>query len=399
MPAILAAALSLRIGLVVVGPVTKDVRADTHMSAAVAGLLSAIIFFCMGAFAMAGLPLLRRWGPRRTIALALGILLVGTLVRAAMPTAALVVAATFPVGIGIALVGMALPGVVKRHHPGRPGAITGAYVAALSLGAGAAAALVVPLADALGGWRWAFAVLAAPTALALPLWLRREPRRDAPTPAGPARGRLAAASVLDPPAAPWTIALLLAAIFGLQSVGFSSMISWVATRYRDVAWSGSAAALATAIIPLLTVPAALIIPRLSDGGDRRKWILLSSVTMAAGTLGIALAPTTLPWIWLIAFGLGSGAIFPLVLTLPLDLADSSKAVDRLSSRMLGLGYMLSASGPLLVGALRDATGGFELAFTIVAALSLCSGLLALARPLRARALTVGEVPRRPAGPL
>lgn len=205
---------------------------------------------------------------------------------------------------------MALPGVVKRHHPGRPGATTGAYVAALSLGAAAAAALVVPLAGALGGWRWAFALLAAPTALALSPWLRREPHLDEFAAPGPSRGRLDGA---DPeratPALAWKIALLLAVIFGLQSIGFSSMISGVATRYRDVGWSRSGAALATAIIPLLTVPAALIIPRLSDGSDRRKRILLSSVTMAVGTLGIALAPKTLPWLWLTAFGIGSGAIF------------------------------------------------------------------------------------------
>jgi CP family cyanate transporter-like MFS transporter len=89
-----------------------------------------------------------------------------------MPTAVLIVVARVPIGIGIALIGLALPAVIKRRFTSRTGAATGTYVAALSVGASLTALTMVPLADARGGWRGAFAVTAVPTVLAVPFWLR-----------------------------------------------------------------------------------------------------------------------------------------------------------------------------------------------------------------------------------
>jgi CP family cyanate transporter-like MFS transporter len=378
---ILAAALTLRIGILVVGPVIEQVRADTGMSSAAAGLLATVPFLCMGVFAFAGVPLARRFGHRRLITAALALLAVGLLVRAVMPTAGLIILATIPVGVGIALSGLALPAVVNEHFPRRAGAATGAYVAALSVGGAAAALATVPLADALGGWRWPFALAAVPTAIALPLWLMM-PRTE-----GEARKRR------DPPRperrrvrdlAPPRTGLLLAGIFGFQSMCFAAMVSWVAAIYHEAGWSETAAAAATAAIPVVTIPAALLIPALSDGRDRRWWIFGSGVVMTVGMMGIAFDPLAAPWLWLASFSFGAGALFPLSLTLPIDLRDDAVAVTRLTGWMLGLGYFLSALGPVLVGALRDITGGFTVAVAVVGGLGALSGLLGLAPELRGK---------------
>lgn len=98
----LVVALNLRIAIVGLGPLLDDIRHDTGMSSALAGTLATIPFLCMGVFALAGLPVLRRWGVERLIGGALLCVGGGTLLRAAMPTAAGVVVATIPIGIGIA---------------------------------------------------------------------------------------------------------------------------------------------------------------------------------------------------------------------------------------------------------------------------------------------------------
>jgi len=167
--AILAVSFNLRIGIVSVGPVVDDIRSSTGMSNGIAGLLGALPFLCMGVFAFAGPPLTARIGSLRLIGYALALITFGTLARAAAPGAALVVLATIPLGMGIALTGLALPGVVKQHFPGRLGTITGTYVASLAIGGGVGALLVVPLEHPLGGWRGAFAVTALPALLALPV--------------------------------------------------------------------------------------------------------------------------------------------------------------------------------------------------------------------------------------
>ena len=179
-------------------------------------------------------------------------------------------------------------------------------------------------------------------------------------------------------------------MFGLQSMCYAAVINWVAEIYVRAGWSAGAAALAPAAVSLLNVPAALVIPALSDGRERGTWLLGAALAMGTGLLGLAFAPTLAPWLWLIVFSLGSGALFPLVLTLPLDLGETEGAVTELTSWMLGFGYILSATGPLVVGGLYDLTGAFVLPMASLAVLGCspassrwhpdCAG----ARPLRRR---------------
>ena len=51
-------------------------------------------------------------------------------------------------------------------------------------------------------------------------------------------------------------------------------------------------------------------------------------------------------------------MFPLVMTLPIDVGKRSTAVASVTGLMLGVGYMIGAVAPLLLGAVRDATGSF-----------------------------------------
>ncbi|MEA2198801.1 MAG: transporter, family, cyanate transporter [Solirubrobacteraceae bacterium] len=395
--AIIAAAFNLRIGVVAVGPLIDRIRAATRMSATLAGALGSIPFLCMGVFALVGVPLVRRLGARRLITWALVLLVAGTLVRAIAPSGALIVIATIPIGIAIALMGLALPGVIKRHFPARLGAGTGAYVAALSVGAAIIALVAVPLADALGGWREAFAITALPTAAALPLWLLL-PRDEAEEPrAGESRAdeRRADARRAEraprPRLLPSRLGWHLAALFGLQSMCFAAMINWIAALYVQAGWSVGAAAITTATISIVTIPAALLIPGLSDGRDRGKFLMAAAVSMSVGMLGLAFAPTSAPWLWIAAFSVGNGSLFPLALTLPLDLGERESAATQLTAWMLGFGYILSATGPLIVGGLHDLTGGFTLPVALLGAFGIGSGLLALAPRLRRRAEAVGGV--------
>lgn len=383
---ILAAAFNLRVGILEVGPVIEDIRADTGMSSAAAGLLGTIPFLCMGVFAFVGVPLVRSLGARGVMTLSLILIGIWTALRAVMPTGALIVAATVPLGMGIALAGMAMPAVVKRFFPKRAGAATGAYVASLSLGGAIVALAVVPVAELVGGWRWAFAMSALPVALALPVWLLI-PGEDVPPAAR------AAAALRRPPRlrslAPPADGVRLALIFGFQSMAFASVVSWVAALYREAGWTPAEAALTTAVLGIVTVPAALIVPALSDGRDRRHWLVGTAALMTVGMMGLAFAPTTAPWLWLVSFSFGAGSIFPLALTLPLDLHESQADVARLTGWTLGLGYLVSGTGPVLVGALRDLTGGFTLAMALVGALGTLSGLLAMTSALRPRAARAG----------
>jgi CP family cyanate transporter-like MFS transporter len=376
MAGILAVSFNLRIPIVTVGPLVDDIRDTTGMSSGVAGLLGAVPFLCMGIFALVGPWLAARMGSARLIGYALATLALGTVARAVAPTSALVVLATVPIGIGIALTGLALPGVIKENFPGRPGAATGTYVAALALGGGLAGALVVPLEDALGGWREALAITSIPAFLALPVWMRvrGEVREDADRVAALAPGA-------EGKWRPGPRGVRLGLMFGLQSMCFAAVISWVPALYRQEGWTAGQAALTTAVVSFLVAPAGMVVPRLSDGRDRRIWVLWTAVVMASAVLGMSIAPDTLPWLWVVTFGLGTGSIFALMMTLPLDLGGSQAQVDELTGWMLGLGYILAAAAPALVGVGRDVTGSFEIPLIVMAVLGFGAGFVALSPAL------------------
>lgn len=364
-----------------VGPLIDTIRADTGMSATVAGALGSIPFACMGIFAMAGAPFLLRFGARGLIAASLILLMVATVTRALMPTAALIVIATVPVGVAIALMGLALPGVLKLGFPRRTGAAMGAYVAALSVGAAVTALTIVPLTNWLGSWRAAFAASATTALVAVPLWLllprsadRADPGTEEADDGRPTRAALS----LTPPRG----AFLLAALFGLQSMCFAATTNWLPALYHQAGWTVAAAARTVALVSILIVPGALVIPALSDRGDRRKWLVATGVLMAAGMLGFAFAPTQAPWLWIVLFAIGCGALFPLTLTLPQDVAQSEYARTELTAWVLGLGYLLSGCGPLVVGALYDLTGEFVLPMALLGGMGGLIGVLALAPFLR-----------------
>jgi CP family cyanate transporter-like MFS transporter len=75
------------------------------------------------------------------------------------------------------------------------------------------------------------------------------------------------------------------------------------------------------------------------------------------TAGLAAVPGG-GYAWAALAGLAVGALFPLMLTLPLDVADDPADVGAAAAFMLCGGYCIAAVAPLGLGAVRDATGSF-----------------------------------------
>jgi CP family cyanate transporter-like MFS transporter len=348
------------------------------MSNTVAGVLTTLPFICMGAFAFLGPPLIRRFGTRAVLSAALALIGVGTVVRAAMGTPALLIVATLPVGLGIALAGVAIPIVIKQYYPRRPGAATGAYTTAMAIGIAVVGLTAVPLASALGGWREAFAISALPALVALPLWIlaRVDDHRTEAVSAGPesdlAEGRMRISGT----------GIYLGALFGLQSLCFAAVMAWGPAVYEDAGWSAASAGLVITVTGLMTIVASLTVPWLSDRGERRTWLVAMTLVMCAGLAGMAIAPGTLGLAWMVLFGFGSGAVLPLCFALPHDFGRTPAQAGMLTAWMLGIGHSTAALGPTMTGAVRDLSGGFGVPVAILCAIGLIDAGLALALPRR-----------------
>lgn len=366
-------AITLRPQIVGIGPLLPAMQESLHTTHAVAGLLGTIPVLCMGLFAPPAAYLGARIGTRAAIALS--VLLIGAfgVGRAIAPSAALVILLTWPIGVGMGLAGALVPVAVKENFALRPAGPTGVYTTGVQVGSTLSAAIAVPIALWYGGWRASLVVFSLVTIAMAGVWLLVT--SDTPT-----QERVKA----RPPRLPWHshIAWLLVALFSLMAFTYYGINAWLPDSYVERGWGETAAGSLLALLNLVAIPAALVVPWLSDRvGTRRRWLIAMAAIFLVGMSGIVLAPEA-AYAWVVALGLANGAMFALVLTLPLDLEGEPRRVGALVGMMLGVGYTIGAVSPFVLGAIRDATGSFATSLWIITAFS---GLLVAAAAALPRA--------------
>jgi CP family cyanate transporter-like MFS transporter len=97
------------------------------------------------------------------------------------------------------------------------------------------------------------------------------------------------------------------------------------------------------------------------------------VTIVA-MLGIIIA-ADLAYLWIAMIGLALSAIFPLVLTLPIDVSDDPAQVGSVAALMLLGGYIIASTGPFALGAARDLTGDFATSLWLLVAVGIAFATL------------------------
>jgi CP family cyanate transporter-like MFS transporter len=380
-------ALNLRAALASLPPLVRTIQEDLGLSAATAGLLTTLPVLCMGVFAPLAQRLAHRVGREATVAWALAAVLAGLVLRLAGEVLGLLMASTVLVGIGIALSGTVLPGIVKEFFRGRSGAVTGLYLLAMMVGATSASALTVPLAEALGSWERSLSVWAVLAVVGLVAWLpvvrAVNDHDEPPDPAG--TGPL-----------PWrsATAWLLAAYLAMQSFGFYSQLAWIPPSYEARGWSARDAGLLLALWSIVQLVSGVGAPALADRvRDRRPLVGVAVLLTLGGLLGVALAPAAAPWLWVALMGLGQGGGFSLGLVKLVDYAPTPAASARLSALVFLFSYSLASLGPFVFGAVHDATDSFALPYALLATITVVQ--LALVPRLRPGRLTEPSLPPTP----
>jgi CP family cyanate transporter-like MFS transporter len=137
----------------------------------------------------------------------------------------------------------------------------------------------VALAAAAGDWHVGLAWMVVPAVLAPSLAALCLPR-DTIT----RQGRASAMVLLRRPRV-W----LLMACFGLVNGGYSTVVAWLAPFYREWMERRSQREL-LAIMAACQALAALLLPMLAKGEDRRSWLWLTLAMQAAGFAALASRP-------------------------------------------------------------------------------------------------------------
>lgn len=349
---ILLVSFNLRTPMTSVGPVMDLIQTEYGMSAGMAGLVTTLPLIMFGAASPFVPAVNRRLGYSRTMCIAIASIIAGELLRNLMELTGLF-AGTALIGIGIGIGNVLLPGYVRSRSPEKAGVLTGLYTAGMCAFSAVGAGLCVPLSDGMGlGWRGALTVWVSVAVLALIVWAPGA-MKGGDAPAGRAKGSV---SVWRYETA-WWVTLFM----GTQSLVFYTLVTWLPTMVMAKGFDASFAGNMALIYQVVAIPASLLIPvACSRVRDQRGIIVLICAWYIAG-FGIFLASdssvavATASALMALAMGGGIGASLALI-----SLRSPGPArTDELSGMAQSAGFLIAAVGPVLIGAIRDASGAWS----------------------------------------
>ncbi|MFT0517514.1 MULTISPECIES: CynX/NimT family MFS transporter [Pseudomonas] len=354
-------ALNLRPALSSMAPVLGQVSEGLGLNASQAGLLTTLPVLCLGLFAPLAPILARRFGSERVI---LGILLtlaLGILVRSALGAVGVFVGSLLA-GASIGIIGVLLPGIVKRDFPQHAGTLTGVYTMALCLGAAMAAGATVPLSQHFdGSWALGLGFWMIPALLAMLVWLPQARQGH-----GLHKVAYRVRGLWRDPLA-WQVTLYM----GLQSSLAYIVFGWLPSILIGRGLSPTEAGLVLSGSVIVQLISSLGAPWLATRGkDQRLAIVIVMLVTLAGLFGCLYAPIDGLWGWAVLLGLGQGGTFALALTLIVLRSKDAHVAANLSSMAQGVGYTLASMGPFAVGLVHDITGGWAAVGWIFAVLGI-----------------------------
>ncbi|KFI22537.1 CynX/NimT family MFS transporter [Nitrosococcus oceani] len=348
--AIFLVGINLRPALTSLGPVLPEVRSETGLGAWGASLLTTLPVLCLGLLAPPAARWGRRWGVERLLAGTLLLLAAGTGLRGMGGLYGLF-AGTLMAGCAIGIAGSLLPGIVKRDFPRHAGPITGLYTMALCLGGALAAGLTVPLAQWSGqSWEGALSAWGLPALAAALLWFplargNSKQRTDTAQHRGLWRHPLA-----------WQVTLYM----GLQSSTAYMTFSWLPTILQSRGIPPLQAGFLLSASIMVQTLTALIGPSLATWGrDQRAAIMVMLALTATGLAGVLYGSILWAWFWITLIGLGMGGAFSIALVLIVLRAPNAEIAGDLSGMVQGIGYVLAALGPLILGLIPEYLGSWQ----------------------------------------
>lgn len=371
MAGIVLISLNLRPALAGVGPLVSAIRTDTGLSNAMLGLLTTLPLLAFGVISTLTPLFTRRFGIEGVLALAMGLLTSGLLLRV-IPSNILLFGGTLLAGIGIAFGNVLLPSLVKRDFPRHTGVMTSVYSSSLGIGAAIAAGISVPLAADLGlEWRWSLGSWAALSLLALIVWLPQVKKQTLPR---HDRSFIKSLRDLGGSKLAWQVALFM----GLQSLIFYVVLAWLPEILQSRGLDANTAGWMLSLSQAVGVAGTIIIPTWAEKlDDQRKLVWLLAFLELASIGGLLLPDPFLVEIWVSLIGFSLGGSFGLALILIVLRAPDTQTATELSGMAQSIGYLLAAIGPALFGAIHDLTEGWfvPLLFLIgIAVVQLVMGL-------------------------
>ena len=361
---ILFAHFSVGINFFVVSPLLQLIIDDLGVSRATASLLIALALLVHAFFGLPGGILASRFGLKRMYLLSW--LMIGLPVLSAVaPNFLTLLALRLVYGVGFGAIFPATgPLLMQWFRPREITIMNGLDIAALSLGVAFSVSVAAALANA-GGWQNTLSVFGGIALLGAVAW----------GVFGRVKSGTAASGAGIPLNEVWGVLrnrtiLLLVAADALVFMQYTALTSWLPTFYHEIrGMSFVESGFVTGLLPLVGVFAVLV------GGflplrfaSKKPFFIVPGLLLGLGGLGSFLIDGSFGiYVSIVLLGIGSWSYAPTPLSLPMELPDMTPekvaVVWGTFVTVSGFGMFVS---PIVVGAMRDASGGFMPGFLIFA---------------------------------
>ena len=369
--ALLAISLILRPPVAIVGPLLPELISSIDLNPVQVGVLSAAPVFCFGIGAFMSPLLARRFGLHKSMFIVLALLMMSVGLRAVGGYATLLIG-TLAAGLSIAVANVLLPSIVRVDYPKHVTILTGAYTTVLALSASFAASSAVPLSEGYGGWRFALTIWLVPAILAVLLWLPQLRAREPEISQNQDSAASERSAVLRSPIT-WGIV----AFFGLQSLGFYCILSWLPSVLIDAGESPVNAGALLGLATFVGVPTGLLLSSLFSKFKNLGPLGFGLSMLSASGFTLLAVGGGLTVLGCVLIGLGTSATFPLSLTLVSIKASTKAQTTTLSAVAQGYGYLLAALGTFLFGFLKDLTSTWLISIVGLVLLTVLQGFAVL----------------------
>jgi CP family cyanate transporter-like MFS transporter len=365
--AIALLAINLRTAVSSISPVVGFIQQEISLPIVAVGVLglAAPLAFAL-ATSLSYRPA-KRYGVELTLSFTVIAIILGHLLRAIAWDALSLFLGSMLSLLGMGVGNVLLPVMVRRYFPNRVGLLSSAYLTLTALSATLGSLVAVPLAQEFG-WRFSlgqWALLAALTLIPLlPLIRNKNSIDDGP------RVKLNL----------WQskTAIAIAGVQGMTSVfGYVSFAWLPLLLIEHQGQSQLAAGSLLALFAIMGLLPSLVVPVIAARNIKSQALIVycSAAVGSVGALGLLFAENIV-WLWVMLLGLGP-SMFPLALTLLNLRSRNQETVLAVSAFGQGISYSLATTMVLLVGILREISGGWEVALVLLFAIALASSLAGL----------------------
>ena len=343
--ALLLTILMMRGPITCVGAVADEIISVLDIGYPAYGFLSALPIACFGLFCAAAPAMSKKYGLIGTLFISLTLIFAGAVGRL-LPIYSTMLVATGLIGVGIALLNVLLPVLLRDYFPNNIPLVMGVFTGFIGFSGSIGAYFSVPLLHAFGTLNGPLGLWVVMGGVALLSWLAVPGRRKITVSGGVFDWKMLKK--------PMTWAVIF--VMGMQSLTIYTTVAWLPTILSTLGFSASTTGLGSAVFLLVSAPASILTAAFikAVGGNRPAAVIMT-VSFAAGIV-LWLAGGAWSFVGCVLAGIPQGITFSMAMIL---IAQKTKNLSELlviSSLAQGIGYILAGFGPFICGLLYKGDG-------------------------------------------